>query len=431
MGGQSSREYSVPVNEFPLQISVARSSDPGAVISSFAVVRVEWPHGSSAGDYVWLSHDRRNVKYSWCSRGSRSIELRVQREGRHGVTYCRNGGTFSSGRPSSQTIFEVSDIAEDLTCPEVGRPGEPLECGYLFKHPPGFGHFVSLVETSTGRTVRRRQITEQFGTVVFNLPRVSMTCSLNLSADESAETVLLSKKVSFNVLPEPFIGILRLGEKQDPSSSSSSSSTPTQNQSLSFCTMMQPGETIPVMWNFPLQQPADRIVLVPGLGAKRTAGGNAKSVLSQALKGKGKGRQDLRGPSAEGVYSLLLLVNDNNDPDSVGSDNSFFEGECVVVITHLAGKSQLLNLDSSGLSLSTAAACSSSSSAEQSGEENPNVKEFVLCKLCAERPVQIMLQPCGHAGMCEPCGKELQERRKNECPWCRQTIRSHAKLYFP
>ena len=47
------------------------------------------------------------------------------------------------------------------------------------------------------------------------------------------------------------------------------------------------------------------------------------------------------------------------------------------------------------------------------------------CKICMERPVQVVLKPCGHALMCTQCSATVQQ-----CPACRKRIEETIR-YFP
>jgi len=56
------------------------------------------------------------------------------------------------------------------------------------------------------------------------------------------------------------------------------------------------------------------------------------------------------------------------------------------------------------------------------------------CSLCFQKPVDTFLNPCGHTG-CSECMKRLREMdgsdNRNHCFFCRKTIHSFHKLYFP
>ena len=66
-----------------------------------------------------------------------------------------------------------------------------------------------------------------------------------------------------------------------------------------------------------------------------------------------------------------------------------------------------------------------SSSTTSSGEGREK-----LCILCLERPVNVILIPCGHASLCEHCSTwETQRQLKWKCPECRATFASTCKIY--
>jgi hypothetical protein len=49
----------------------------------------------------------------------------------------------------------------------------------------------------------------------------------------------------------------------------------------------------------------------------------------------------------------------------------------------------------------------------------------IECKICFDRPVSIVMIPCGHTMCCDVCA-ESQDR----CPVCRIEIKSKQKLFF-
>eukprot|EP01106_Pelomyxa_sp_JSP_P002261 TRINITY_DN1346_c0_g1_i2.p1 TRINITY_DN1346_c0_g1~~TRINITY_DN1346_c0_g1_i2.p1 ORF type:complete len:232 (-),score=47.10 TRINITY_DN1346_c0_g1_i2:59-754(-) len=57
--------------------------------------------------------------------------------------------------------------------------------------------------------------------------------------------------------------------------------------------------------------------------------------------------------------------------------------------------------------------------AQQQGEQNQQEQEQVtpadtMCVVCFERAREVVLAPCGHMGLCQPCSELL-----HECPVCR------------
>eukprot|EP01134_Creolimax_fragrantissima_P004975 CFRG4975T1 len=47
---------------------------------------------------------------------------------------------------------------------------------------------------------------------------------------------------------------------------------------------------------------------------------------------------------------------------------------------------------------------------------------FELCKICASKPKNVLIEPCGHL-ICSSCVSEWQKQRKYECPFCRKEMR--------
>eukprot|EP00742_Colponemidia_sp_Colp-10_P005563 GILJ01005946.1.p1 GENE.GILJ01005946.1~~GILJ01005946.1.p1 ORF type:complete len:633 (+),score=87.92 GILJ01005946.1:94-1992(+) len=56
-------------------------------------------------------------------------------------------------------------------------------------------------------------------------------------------------------------------------------------------------------------------------------------------------------------------------------------------------------------------------------EEKP-AEETTVCKVCFERPMDVVLYPCGHIVVCEACGALLRN-----CPICRQAVREVVKVF--
>lgn len=56
-------------------------------------------------------------------------------------------------------------------------------------------------------------------------------------------------------------------------------------------------------------------------------------------------------------------------------------------------------------------------------------EEEHLCVVCEEKPINIVLVPCGHQIMCEACSTEQQSHGQNTCPSCRSTIVTRVKTF--
>lgn len=49
------------------------------------------------------------------------------------------------------------------------------------------------------------------------------------------------------------------------------------------------------------------------------------------------------------------------------------------------------------------------------------------CSICWENPVDCVLLPCAHVGVCSSCFKDLKEK---DCPFCRRSVLQVSKLFF-
>lgn len=58
-------------------------------------------------------------------------------------------------------------------------------------------------------------------------------------------------------------------------------------------------------------------------------------------------------------------------------------------------------------------------------EENRNLKEQKLCKICLDEDVGVLFEPCGHICCCASCAVSIQQ-----CPICRQPISKSVKAYI-
>ncbi|XP_041351914.1 putative inhibitor of apoptosis [Gigantopelta aegis] len=58
-------------------------------------------------------------------------------------------------------------------------------------------------------------------------------------------------------------------------------------------------------------------------------------------------------------------------------------------------------------------------------EENRELKEQKICKICLDEEISIIFLPCGHLVCCGTCASSL-----SECPICRGTIKGAAKAFW-
>ncbi|KAJ8321193.1 hypothetical protein KUTeg_001257 [Tegillarca granosa] len=58
-------------------------------------------------------------------------------------------------------------------------------------------------------------------------------------------------------------------------------------------------------------------------------------------------------------------------------------------------------------------------------EENRQLKEQTLCKICLDESVSMVFLPCGHLCCCSQCAPALRK-----CPICRVFIRGTVKTYL-
>ncbi|XP_062600772.1 putative inhibitor of apoptosis [Saccostrea cucullata] len=58
-------------------------------------------------------------------------------------------------------------------------------------------------------------------------------------------------------------------------------------------------------------------------------------------------------------------------------------------------------------------------------EENRNLKEQKLCKICLDEEVGVLFEPCGHICCCASCAAPLQQ-----CPICRKPIQKSLKAFI-
>eukprot|EP01116_Phalansterium_solitarium_P018725 TRINITY_DN5069_c0_g1_i1.p1 TRINITY_DN5069_c0_g1~~TRINITY_DN5069_c0_g1_i1.p1 ORF type:complete len:559 (-),score=83.15 TRINITY_DN5069_c0_g1_i1:72-1748(-) len=56
----------------------------------------------------------------------------------------------------------------------------------------------------------------------------------------------------------------------------------------------------------------------------------------------------------------------------------------------------------------------------------------LLCTICLERPICMMLTPCNHLVYCEICTPTwLSKQKKQTCPHCRKAVRKAVKVFLP
>jgi len=58
-------------------------------------------------------------------------------------------------------------------------------------------------------------------------------------------------------------------------------------------------------------------------------------------------------------------------------------------------------------------------------EENQRLKESQMCKICLDKPADVIFLPCGHMVSCGQCAPAL-----NKCPICRKLVSGLVKAFF-
>jgi hypothetical protein len=56
----------------------------------------------------------------------------------------------------------------------------------------------------------------------------------------------------------------------------------------------------------------------------------------------------------------------------------------------------------------------------------PIITNEIQCAVCQEHAKEILLEPCNHVCLCDSCSEKV----KDECPLCRQKIRSRKKVFL-
>ena len=69
---------------------------------------------------------------------------------------------------------------------------------------------------------------------------------------------------------------------------------------------------------------------------------------------------------------------------------------------------------------------------EASNQKPPiTIDDKALCIICLEpRNGFFVLNPCGHASLCEPCTYKLVIQNDSKCPNCRETIQNYTRMFF-
>lgn len=61
-------------------------------------------------------------------------------------------------------------------------------------------------------------------------------------------------------------------------------------------------------------------------------------------------------------------------------------------------------------------------------DSKPNIASLI-CKICLDHVISVVLYPCKHVALCEACTKTI-EASSNECPLCRTKIRWAGRIYL-
>jgi hypothetical protein len=73
---------------------------------------------------------------------------------------------------------------------------------------------------------------------------------------------------------------------------------------------------------------------------------------------------------------------------------------------------------------------SSSALADLQSDQLPVAQPESCCEVCMINPSDSILHPCGHLGICSTCANFLIRNGQN-CPFCRQPIRTTQRAYRP
>ena len=60
--------------------------------------------------------------------------------------------------------------------------------------------------------------------------------------------------------------------------------------------------------------------------------------------------------------------------------------------------------------------------------------DYLECKLCMDRDVKVLIQPCGHLS-CKKCVFKMKNSSEDKkvpenCPFCRSSVERFTKIYF-
>ncbi|XP_070537500.1 baculoviral IAP repeat-containing protein 7-like [Ptychodera flava] len=107
------------------------------------------------------------------------------------------------------------------------------------------------------------------------------------------------------------------------------------------------------------------------------------------------------------------LIFDEDDEDVSDGKNEELLGAVggVPSLTHDQYQTSLFNSDLS--------------SQKEMLDELEQLKRKKTCKICMDRDVCMLFQPCGHLVTCDVCSSQLRQ-----CPFCRTTIRSAVRAYM-
>ena len=70
---------------------------------------------------------------------------------------------------------------------------------------------------------------------------------------------------------------------------------------------------------------------------------------------------------------------------------------------------------------------------ERVKQENDLIKSSILCKICHENKIGILLEPCGHIGICKYCFNNIQNASQgmnSYCPICNNIIEQYKEIYI-
>ncbi|XP_063169475.1 E3 ubiquitin-protein ligase XIAP isoform X2 [Candoia aspera] len=59
-------------------------------------------------------------------------------------------------------------------------------------------------------------------------------------------------------------------------------------------------------------------------------------------------------------------------------------------------------------------------------EKLKRLEEEKICKICMDKPISVVLIPCGHLLACQDCAEVVEK-----CPWCCKIIENRQKIFMP